>query len=79
MCTIAIRCGGQLVRAVRSSQTGLPFCCRYVPGAKHMNVNSGVQIRQLLFPDSCDGPVKSFKTLNPDYDPTLKPRPQEVY
>jgi hypothetical protein len=51
-------------------------CHRYVPGAKYMNVNSGVQIRQLLFPDSCEGPTKMFKTLNPEYDPSIKPRPR---
>jgi hypothetical protein len=34
-----------------------------------MNVNSGTQIRQLLFPDACAEPVKKFKAENPDYDP----------
>jgi hypothetical protein len=33
-----------------------------------MNVNSQVQIRQLLFPTYCEKPVKSFKAANPDYD-----------
>jgi len=51
-----------------------PTCHRYVPGAPDMNVNSGVQIRQLPVPDSCEGPTKMFKALNPDYDPTIKPR-----
>lgn len=50
--------------------------CRYVPGGEYMNVNSGVQIRQLLFPDSCNAPTKTFRALNPEYD--LDPRPKGV-
>jgi hypothetical protein len=48
--------------------------CRYVPGAAYMNVNSQVQIRQLLFPTYCEKPAKSFKASNPDYDPDARPR-----
>lgn len=39
-----------------------------------MNVNSQVQIRQMLFPDSCETPSKAFKASNPDYDPNARPR-----
>jgi hypothetical protein len=39
-----------------------------------MNVNSQVQIRQLLFPTYCEKPAKSFKASNPDYDPNAQPR-----
>lgn len=39
-----------------------------------MNVNSQVQIRQLLFPDQCAEPVKAFKAENPQYDPDVRPR-----
>jgi hypothetical protein len=46
--------------------------CRYVKDAQLMNVNSGTQIRQLLFPDACAEPVKKFKAENPDYDPAQK-------
>jgi hypothetical protein len=41
-----------------------------------MNVNSQVQIRQLLFPGQCAEPVKAFKAENPEYDPDLRPRPR---
>jgi hypothetical protein len=50
--------------------------CRYVKGAQLMNVNSQVQIRQLLFPDQCAEPVKAFKAENPEYDPDVRPRPR---
>jgi hypothetical protein len=50
------------------------IACRYVPGAAYMNVNSQVQIRQLLFPTYCEKPAKSFKASNPDYDPDARPR-----
>jgi len=39
-----------------------------------MNVNSQVQIRQLLFPGECAEPVKTFKAANPEYDPNARPR-----
>jgi hypothetical protein len=39
-----------------------------------MNVNSQVQIRQLLFPTYCENPSKTFKALNPEYDPSARPR-----
>lgn len=51
------------------------FAARFVPGAVHMNVNSQVQIRQLLFPDSCPTPTKKFKADNPAYNAAAKPRP----
>lgn len=54
----------------------LLISCRYVKGAELMNVNSQVQIRQLLFPDLCAEPVKAFKAENPDYDPNARPRPR---
>jgi hypothetical protein len=38
-----------------------------------MNVNSQVQIRQMLFPDSCPTPTKAFKAENEAYDPA-RPR-----
>lgn len=47
---------------------------RYVKGAELMNVNSQVQIRQLLFPGECAEPVKTFKASNPEYDPNARPR-----
>jgi hypothetical protein len=39
-----------------------------------MNVNSQVQIRQLLFPTYCEAPSKTFKASNHDYDPDARPR-----
>ncbi|WIA09343.1 hypothetical protein OEZ85_008750 [Tetradesmus obliquus] len=47
---------------------------KYVPGAVHMNVNSQVQIRQLLFPTYCETPSKKFKAANPNYNPEARPR-----
>lgn len=59
-------------------------CChllRYVPGAEFMNVNSGVQIRQLLFPDERASAAeqtsttsKTFRALNPEYDQVPRPK-----
>eukprot|EP00879_Flechtneria_rotunda_P001581 GHRR01001740.1.p1 GENE.GHRR01001740.1~~GHRR01001740.1.p1 ORF type:complete len:951 (+),score=402.49 GHRR01001740.1:427-2853(+) len=43
------------------------WATKLVPGAEHMNVNSQVQVRQLLFPDQCAGPSKTFKATNPEY------------
>lgn len=37
-----------------------------------MNVNSQVQIRQLLFPSSCATPSKAFKAPNPNFDPSVR-------
>lgn len=53
---------------------GLSSPFRYVPGAVHMNVNSQVQIRQLLFPTYCETPSKKFKAANPNYNPEVRPR-----
>lgn len=42
----------------------------YVPGAEYMNVNSGPQIRQLLFKSKDD--VRTVKVANPDYEAWLQ-------
>eukprot|EP00878_Enallax_costatus_P023352 GHUV01024834.1.p1 GENE.GHUV01024834.1~~GHUV01024834.1.p1 ORF type:complete len:836 (+),score=316.26 GHUV01024834.1:283-2508(+) len=54
---------------------------RYVPGGEFMNVNSGVQIRQLLFPgekasatDVTPSTSKTFKAVNPEYDQVPRPK-----
>jgi DNA polymerase I-like protein with 3'-5' exonuclease and polymerase domains len=44
------------------------WASRLVPGAAHMNISSGLQVRQLLFPDAVDGGVRSFRAPNPEYD-----------
>jgi hypothetical protein len=46
-----------------------------------MNVSSGLQIRQLLFPDAVEGGVRAFKAPNPHYEELMaqgvKPRPRK--
>lgn len=46
-----------------------------------MNVASGLQIRQLLFPDAVEGGVRAFKAPNPLYEELMaqgvKPRPRK--
>jgi hypothetical protein len=44
------------------------WASRLVPGAAHMNISSGLQVRQLLFPDAVDGGVRAFRAPNPEYD-----------
>lgn len=40
-----------------------------VEDAKHMNINSGLQIRALLFPDMKENNgTRVFKIRNPEYD-----------
>lgn len=44
----------------------LDWASRKVPHAKYMNIYSGPQVRQLLFPDFVEGGVKMFKARNPE-------------
>ncbi|KAI8477360.1 MAG: hypothetical protein J3K34DRAFT_591 [Monoraphidium minutum] len=50
-----------------------------VPAAALMNIGSGLQIRQLLFPDAEAGGVRVFRADNPDYERGIaegwKPKP----
>jgi hypothetical protein len=52
-----------------------------VPAAQQMNVGSGLQIRQLLFPDASEGGVRCFRAPNPRYEEQVargdKPRPRK--
>lgn len=56
------------------------WAAKYVDDAALMNISSGLQIRQLLFPDAVEGGVRVFKALNPDYERLIadgaKPKPR---